>query len=346
MQTQVWQNRYRTLRDVFWEAVPRAVALFFSLFSMLNFVGEFRHCGFDANIWWIDLSPLPTEIARGCLLLSAAVLLAFAVRPPIRRVSCWTVGLISGLLVLFSLGNAIAFYNLVLDRQISSAFPFPLSFLVMVGLLLIVARCCMAEPDWRAEVRPKRWIGIVIALMLIGLGIGFPMCQMVCFGRTDYRQQSDVAVVLGCRAYADGEPSAALYDRVRTGCLLYLDGTVRKLIFSGGPGDGDIHETESMRRLAVSLGVPDQDILLDAHGLSTQKTADNSARMFEEQSFRRVLVVSHFYHLPRIKLCFRRVGVDVRTVPCEETYVISNLGYCMSREVAALWLYYLRPLAE
>jgi len=55
-------------------------------------------------------------------------------------------------------------------------------------------------------------------------------------------------------------------------------------------------------------------------------------------------VVSHFYHLPRIKLAYQRDGWDVFTVPAKETYLLRQMPYNMAREIAALWLYYLRPL--
>ena len=343
--TRLWTTRFRAFCSVASETVPRAVACFFAAFSLLNILGELRHAGFDANIWWIDLSPLSIGAARTFLMISATVLLAFAVHPPVRPVSRAVACSVAGMLVVIALRNSLEFYRLVNAGRINSSFEFPVSFLVAMGFLSVAIRSW--KPTNHSANGPRRNQSIAFAMVvnLMGFGIGFPVCQMVCFGQTDYRQEADVAVVLGCRAYPNGEPSAALYDRVRTGCLLYVDGTVGKLLFSGGPGDGDIHETESMRRLAISMGVPDEDILVDAHGLSTQSTADNSTQIFEEHGFTRVLAVSHFYHMPRIKLCFRRAGVNVRTVPCEETYVVSQLGYCMAREVAALWLYYLRPIA-
>src|SRR5438552_2413903 len=103
-------------------------------------------------------------------------------------------------------------------------------------------------------------------------GLAFPLAQMFCFGKTDYRRPADLAVVLGARVYADGRPSDALADRVRTACQLYREGLVGKLLFSGGPGDGKVHETESMKRLAIQLGVNPRDILLDEAGLNTQAT--------------------------------------------------------------------------
>jgi uncharacterized SAM-binding protein YcdF (DUF218 family) len=166
----------------------------------------------------------------------------------------------------------------------------------------------------------------------------------VRFGETDYRRRADAAVVLGARVYADGRPSDALADRVRTACRLYQEGFAKKLIMSGGPGDGAIDETESMKRMAVSLGVRAGDVLLDKAGLNTQATARNTQPLFNQLHASRVLVVSHFYHLPRIKLTYQRAGMEVFTVPAHESYILRQLPYNMLREVAAFWTYYLRNL--
>lgn len=162
---------------------------------------------------------------------------------------------------------------------------------------------------------------------------------------TDYRRPADAVVVLGARVYADGRVSDALADRVRTGCALYRDGLVRKVILSGGPGDGAVHETEGMRRMAVGLGVPPEAILIDEHGLNTQATVRNTCKMLDDHNLRRILAVSHFYHLPRVKLTYQRDGREVCTVPAQETYRLTALPIYMVREIVALWVYYVRPLA-
>jgi uncharacterized SAM-binding protein YcdF (DUF218 family) len=169
---------------------------------------------------------------------------------------------------------------------------------------------------------------------------------MFCFGKTDYRRSADVAIVPGCRVYADGRPSDALKDRVRTACQLYRDGWTRKLLFSGGPGDGPISEVESMRQMAIQLGVRPEDILLDDKGVNTQATVRNSQPILKNLPASRVLVVSHFYHLPRIKLAYQRAGLEVYTVPAKENYLLRQMPYNMAREIAALWVYYARPLAS
>ena len=48
------------------------------------------------------------------------------------------------------------------------------------------------------------------------------------------------------------EFSDALADRMRTGVELIQQGHADTLIVSGGPGDGDVHETEAMRDFAVA----------------------------------------------------------------------------------------------
>jgi uncharacterized SAM-binding protein YcdF (DUF218 family) len=64
--------------------------------------------------------------------------------------------------------------------------------------------------------------------------------------------------------------------------------------------------------------------------------------LFRAWQARRVLAVSHFYHLPRIKLSYQRAGFEVCTVPARQKNVLSQLPYSMVREVAAFWAYYVK----
>ncbi len=99
-----------------------------------------------------------------------------------------------------------------------------------------------------------------------------------------------------------------------------------------------------MRQLATELGVPAEDLVIDAQGVNTDATCRNTSAMFASLGTARVLAVSHFYHLPRIKLCYQRYGCEVCTVPARQTRPLARLPRFMVRETAALWLYYLRPL--
>jgi uncharacterized SAM-binding protein YcdF (DUF218 family) len=165
---------------------------------------------------------------------------------------------------------------------------------------------------------------------------------MLFFGLANYARAADAAVVLGARTYADGKPSQALADRVATACDLYDRGLVRKLIFSGGPGYGPVSETQAMTAMALAAGVKPDDILTDDAGVNTEMTARHATAMLHDLGTHTVLVVSHWYHLPRVKLAFQRQGLDVCTVPATEPIPLSNLPIYVAREIPAFWVYYLQ----
>src|SRR5258706_51852 len=169
-----------------------------------------------------------------------------------------------------------------------------------------------------------------------------PLAQISLSGAPDYRRKADLIVVFGARAYANGRPSDALADRVRTGAALYRAGFAPRLVFSGGPGEGALDEPAVMARYAESLGVPESAILRDPLGINTESTVRNTAALGDRQ---RVLAVSHFYHLPRIKMTFQRYGMNVYTVPSETT-VRQGMPFNLVREDVAFWAYYLRRFSN
>ena len=327
-------------RGLIKNAVARGFAFFLGGFSLLNVLGKEAARGFDANIWWIDLRFLLPPTAELFLIAVSVALLTFATFP---RMAAWrrwlTLSLVSFTLAI-TLENGIQFYVLLSRGDVRAGIPVPFSFLVS-GLLFIVCQVLLSPP----AVSSSKFKSLVLpGSAFVFCLAAFPLVQLLCFGKTDYRRHADAIVVFGARTYANGRPSDALSDRVRTACHLYSEGLAKKLIFSGGPGDGPVHETDAMRQMALTLGVPTDDIVLDRAGLNTQETVRNTCALFRREHIRRVLAVSHFYHLPRIKLTYQREGFEVYTVPAQESYMLRQTPYSVAREVVALWVYYLRPL--
>ena len=117
-----------------------------------------------------------------------------------------------------------------------------------------------------------------------------------------------------------------------------------RLVFSGGPGDGPVHETEAMRAMALRLGVPPTAIALDRAGLNTEATVRNTTAL---ATHGRVLAVSEFYHLPRIKLAYQRAGCEVFTVPARPTHWLQAWPLrSVLREIPAFWAYYGRGFTD
>ena len=313
-------------------SVARGLALFLGGFTLLNLAGDSRFAGASANSWWISVPLLPPLASKVFLALLGVVLLAYAAAPGVgvqRRVIA---AALLGAAVLAAVSNSIGFYLMLAKGKIVSTVPVPLSVFIAVSLAAIAI----------AHFRPSENRPMVVLVTFAAAALAFPIAQISLFGVTDYRRPADLIVVFGARAFADGTLSNALSDRVRTASSLYQAGFAPQMLFSGGPGDGAVSEPEAMRRFAHALGVPDNAILLDPHGVNTEATVRNTMLLLENQPSR-VLTVSHFYHLPRIKMTFQRYGADVWTVPCN-TSVLAQMPFNLLREDAAFWVYYLRRL--
>ena len=320
----------------------RSLALFIGIFTLMNLLGDALWSGFGGNLWWISFGHvLPGWLANSLLAVFAVTLVTFALRKRL----CWQRSpLVAAQALVFAfvaLVNAAGFYRMLAKGQMDARFPLPFSLAICAALLLI-ARSAWSEP--KMDERGRWWLVPVGAAGLFAL---FPLALMLFFGNTDYRCPADAVVVFGARTFADGRMSDALEDRIRTGCELYRAGLARRLVLSGGHGDGPVTEAEAMRRYALKHGVRAEDIFIDNHGVNTEATVRNTASLFKQWHAGRVLAVSHFYHLPRIKLAYERAGVDVCTVPAPQGRLLLKMPYNMAREVAAFWDYYLkdRPTA-
>lgn len=315
----------------------RGLAIFLGSFSLLNVAGGFLDPHFDASIWWIDFRPLPPVVGRLVLAVCSLLILGWALRTRMSRPRFLLTRAAVLVLIGVVIANCAVYYVLLFRGEIRTDFPFPFSALILILLIGI-----FPGPEPR-ELRSRRERQAAL-LSLAFCVLVFPISQILSFGRTDYRRPAQAIVVFGARTYSDGSMSQALFDRTRTAIDLYQKGFAPQMIFSGGPGDGEIHETEAMRRFAVESGVPARHIRKDLKGLNTRRTVANTVAYFQRRKVRRVLAVSHYFHLPRIKMAYQRAGFDVLTVPAEESYVLYQTPYLLVRETAALWYYYLHPL--
>lgn len=321
--------------------IPRGMALFLGLFTICNLTGELLGRRFDANLWWIDIPGCSPVLERIFLGWSAICLLGFACFRQLARPIKLVIFATLAVLLEVSIWNAATVSNLISEGEIQTRYPVTFSALISMTLAFVV--CCVWTVNSQRQIESSRqrlsqWLGIVT--ICAGSALVFPVAQMYCFGGTDYRRSADLIVVLGSRVYSDGTVSAVLEDRIHTGAELFHAGFAPRVLMSGGPGDGAIDEAEAMPDHAVALGIPADRILLDHSGWNTKSTASNTVQLCRERGWKRVLAVSQFYHLPRVKLSFHREGMDVYTVPAEVRYQLRKLPFFMLREVAALWSYY------
>ena len=148
-----------------------------------------------------------------------------------------------------------------------------------------------------------------------------------------------VAIVFGAGLYRNGSATPVLADRVTAAANLYFAGKVEKLLMSGDNRFVDYNEPEAMRKLAVSLGVPNEAIVLDYAGRRTYDTCYRAKAIFKVDQ---AILVTQAFHMPRALYLCNRLGVDSIGVESDlRTYSKFSLLSWNSRELfamaAAIW---------
>lgn len=148
-----------------------------------------------------------------------------------------------------------------------------------------------------------------------------------------------VAIVFGAGLWRDGTATPVLHDRVETAANLYFAGKVEKLLMSGDNRFTEYNEPAVMRELALSLGVPEDAIVLDYAGRRTYDTCYRAKAIFGVTG---AILVTQTFHLPRAIYLCNLLGVDSVGVEADlRVYRKSSLLYWNLREllatVAALW---------
>ena len=190
---------------------------------------------------------------------------------------------------------------------------------------------------WRK--RTKR----VLLLTALSVALAFTLAAalIVADGLTDDVHAADVAIVPGNTVGKDGRPSARLRARLDQTVSLYRQGLFPNVIVSGGVGSEGFDEAEVMKRYLVENGVPASHIYVDSGGATTYLTARNAARMMGENGWRSAIVVSQYFHVPRMRLAVKRSGVTP-VFSAHARYFELRDVYSIAREVAGYGAYLLR----
>lgn len=148
-----------------------------------------------------------------------------------------------------------------------------------------------------------------------------------------------VAVVFGAGLQRDGSASLVLRDRVGAAAELYFSGKVEKLLMSGDNRFINYNEPKAMFDHAVSLGVPEKDIVLDYAGRRTYDTCYRARDIFQVND---VILVTQAFHLPRAIFTCNSLGVKAVGVMADRsTYLRSTQVSWEIREIgatlASLW---------
>jgi len=178
----------------------------------------------------------------------------------------------------------------------------------------------MTQKEKKQKINLPKWLKITVtAVLLLGfLGAG------ALFGIDAYVRLSvkdrilteeqaaelcdiDCIVVLSCKVYDDGTPSAMLEDRLKRGVALYKLGVAPKILMSGDHGQTSYDEVYTMKLYAVDAGIASEDVFMDHAGFSTYETMYRAKEIFGAD---RILIVTQEYHLYRSLYVAEALGIE------------------------------------
>jgi len=184
------------------------------------------------------------------------------------------------------------------------------------------------------KLKRKVKVIILVALILFTIASGL----IIWDGLTDELGQADVGILFGNQVLPSGEPSARLNSRVDKAIELYNDNFFEKIIVSGGLGKEGHDEALVMKDHLISQGIPENNILVDSDGFNTYMTVENSLTIIEENDFDSVLVISNYFHIPRIKMACKRFGIELVYSAHAHYFGLRDV-YSITREVIAYGYY-------
>jgi len=186
-------------------------------------------------------------------------------------------------------------------------------------------------------------IGALILLTPQWLARGYAEPRLATVDGTSPRP---VAIVFGAGLTRSGNASAVLRDRIRTAAELYFTGKVEVLLMSGDNSDVYYDEPTAMKEYALTLGIPEEAIVLDFAGRRTYDTCYRARAIFGVSD---AILITQAYHLPRALFTCNMLGISAVGVPAQESrYWRGAIEFWTMREypatAAAFWdVFFARP---
>lgn len=151
----------------------------------------------------------------------------------------------------------------------------------------------------------------------------------------------DVAVVLGNKVEANGQPSERLTARLDKSVELYDGGYYNFIIVSGGIGKEGFDEAKVMKSYLIDKGIPEDKIIEDKNGYNSYMTAENTSKIMDELELDSVMVITQYFHVSRTKLVFSKM--DIKEVYSAHAKIFEFRDmYSIIREFPAYYKYLIK----
>jgi uncharacterized SAM-binding protein YcdF (DUF218 family) len=212
--------------------------------------------------------------------------------------------------------------------------PFPLLYLLtLVGLVRL----------WRKRRTERRFVLLaLVPFLLLGI-VCLPAVGYFAVGTLEWRYPpqsnapGDAGVIVVLSGYvrppSETVPEVELGPDTLLRCLhaasLYKTRPRPVLVSGGKMSPTGPTLARAMRDFLAGQGVKEEDLLMEEESGTTYENAARSGEILSRLGFNRIVLVTSAFHMPRSERCFRALGFQVVTSPCDyhsvrETWMLSD----------------------
>lgn len=165
--------------------------------------------------------------------------------------------------------------------------------------------------------------------LVLSLEKDFPPLEM------EKLENFDVGIVLGGMInpfpfYKDRVELLSSSERIIEAFLLYKNKKIKKILFTGGSGilfSSGVSEAMYAKKLFISLGVNEEDLILEDQSINTFENAYFTKRILDEKKFSKILLITSAFHFPRTSKIFKLHKIDFVAYPVDYRAIDSNLNW-------------------
>jgi len=150
-------------------------------------------------------------------------------------------------------------------------------------------------------------------------------------------EKADVIVVFGGGVGEAGSPGKSTIERARYAVRLYKEGYSKRIIFSSGYAY-IYNDAENMKLFAMSMGVPERDIILEEKANSAYENVIFSKKILDENKWHSILLVSSPYNMRRAALVLSKCAEDIKVIyaPVEKAQFYDRISGVKFEQIKAI----------
>ena len=165
---------------------------------------------------------------------------------------------------------------------------------------------------------------VIVIIFVILIGVFATSISIVNYGKKDEKQSADVAIVLGA-ALSYNTVSPVYRERINHAINLYNEGYVKRVILTGGMGEGNIYSDAFIAmEYARSKGLPEEAILLEEKSTVTEENIIYSKEIMDKNNFKTAIIVSDPLHMKRAMKMAENCNLTAFSSPTPTTMYKTN----------------------